>query len=476
MKTLTKSKTFLSSILFYLIMFTAFILMFILNIHTPLVNDDLNYTYSFETNEKIDSLTDIPSSMIAHYNKTNARLYTHSLAQIFLFLEKSTFNIINSIAFVLLGLLIYFHIIGSLKNKKPEILTIIYSSLFLFAPAFGQSFLWLTGASNYLYGILTILITLIPFRKYILHKGNKSNNLFVNCIFSSIMFMAGLICGNSNENNSVAFLCIIVMNIIYVAYNEKKVIPWMLSTSIGSFLGLATILFSPGQSVRLAGAGGFNLQEIIINFFKHTISLFTNFSTLFIFAILLIVASFIKENITTYFKNFKFKYIIDFINKNFITISYLVALLASVYSMIVAPYFPLRTWSGPLVFIIIFIGSLYTSLESKKIFYTKKYVISLALLLAFISACTYFGDTLPAIKNDENQIFKRIELINIAKSNNISEVEIPSIKVTSKYSIFYSNPSNSDFLSYDSSEWPNRIIAKYYGIEKIIRNDSIPNN
>ena len=116
---------------------------------------------------------------------------------------------------------------------------------------------------------------------------------------------------------------------------------------------------------------------------------------------------------------------------------------------------------------------MYTTVEKKTNLIKRKYTISLAIALTFISLCTYTGDAFFTIRNDRININKRVELINTAKLNNKEKVEIPSIHGNSKYSVFYGNPENSDFLSYNSSEWPNSTIAKYYGIHEIVRNDKL---
>lgn len=140
------------------------VLFFLLEFYTPLYADDYSYLYSFETGERISSLQDIIKSQTAHYYDWTGRVFVHALDQAFLLLGKNLFNFINTISFLVLGVLIFFHGTESRLRDRPLLLSMIYCSLFLFTPAFGQSFLWVTGASNYLYGIAVNLIYLVPFR------------------------------------------------------------------------------------------------------------------------------------------------------------------------------------------------------------------------------------------------------------------------------------------------------------------------
>ena len=143
---------------------SAFVLILIYNIFTPMYADDFSYSYSFADGSKITSVLDIFPSMYAHYYSMNGRLITHFLSQLFLLLGKNVFNIINTFAFLVLGIIIYTHVYGSMEDIKNKQLAVIYIFLFLFIPDFGQSILWLDGCSNYLYGTIIALAFLIPFR------------------------------------------------------------------------------------------------------------------------------------------------------------------------------------------------------------------------------------------------------------------------------------------------------------------------
>lgn len=147
------------------------IFFYIMNIKTPMFGDDYTYSYSFYSKKRISDLKDIPRSMQTHYYSSNGRVVVHIFAQLFLLIGKKWFNIIHTFSFLLLGVLIFYHAIGLRLRDHISFLIFIYCSLFLFTPAFGQSFLWLTGSSNYMYGILLILLYLIPFSDLVRKQG-----------------------------------------------------------------------------------------------------------------------------------------------------------------------------------------------------------------------------------------------------------------------------------------------------------------
>ena len=77
--------------------------------------DDYLYFFKYTchvvkgTPERLTGIGDIFTGMVTHYKICNGRIPAHFLLQLFTFFDKSVFNIFNSLFFVLLGLLIYFH-------------------------------------------------------------------------------------------------------------------------------------------------------------------------------------------------------------------------------------------------------------------------------------------------------------------------------------------------------------------------------
>ena len=74
----------------------VFMLMLALNIHTPLMMDDYDYSFSWSTGERLAGIGDILASQAAHYKLWGGRSVTHFLAQLFLYLGKPVFNVFNA--------------------------------------------------------------------------------------------------------------------------------------------------------------------------------------------------------------------------------------------------------------------------------------------------------------------------------------------------------------------------------------------
>ena len=150
-------------------------MIFILNCLTPLCADDFTYTRSYATGEKLSSVWDIVLSQYAHYFSTNGRSVLHFLGQLFLYLGKPVFNVINTVAYIGLCVLIVYVSFGRWSNTIPAWAVAVHIGLWMLTPGFGDSFFWLIGAANYLYGILLICLYLIPFRKASLAEGAQES-------------------------------------------------------------------------------------------------------------------------------------------------------------------------------------------------------------------------------------------------------------------------------------------------------------
>ena len=438
-------------------------LFYILNYYTPLFADDYSYSFSFSTGERMESISQIIDSQIGHYQNTNGRSITHSLAQMFLLAGDDTFNFINVFFFLLLLYLIYFHACGSFKNFSIAKISMIAMLLFLSCPAFGQSFLWITGAANYLYGILIILCVLLPYR--IQANGCAATYPLLAEIIAAIVYLLlGVIAGWTNENTSVAMIVMMICYMVFFHIKSIKIHAWNITGCVGAVVGCFLMLSSPGTASRLNTAGGsggliswikrsvFYSCDMFLNL-QLAMLLFVILSILFIYQRRKQLAKFSRREATTLFTEFG------------TTLIYLLGFLASVYSMIVSPQFPGRAWSGPIVIFLISMISLSSLVEMSdiKVKLGKAVAIGFVLILC---ASTYINAFFE-LKNVDAAYYDRIETIEVAVSSNEESVEIPNISGWSGYSCY----SASGDLNADSSKWPNTAIAKYYGIDEIICSD-----
>ena len=77
-----------------------FLFMLILNFLTPLLRDDIDYSYIWHTDHKINNIVDVIASQYKHYFNWGGRTVAHTIAQFFLMFPKFIFNIANSLVYV----------------------------------------------------------------------------------------------------------------------------------------------------------------------------------------------------------------------------------------------------------------------------------------------------------------------------------------------------------------------------------------
>ena len=134
----------------------VFLILFLLSAMTPMVTDDYSYSFNWADWTRISSITQIFESMAAHRQLHNGRVFAHGLVQLFLFLPRIIYVIMNAGFGVLLCVLTARLIFT--ESETEQFFLLLFGALFVvsFTPAFGENYLWLDGSINY-FGILLFL-------------------------------------------------------------------------------------------------------------------------------------------------------------------------------------------------------------------------------------------------------------------------------------------------------------------------------
>lgn len=443
-----RTKRVSSVILLILLVAIIGVQFYILNTNTPYCRDDYSYSYTFAVKEnkfRIENFRQVIDSQINHYKVVNGRAVTHTLAQTFLMFDKSVFNAFNTIAFLLLLYLIVYHARGK-KTPSPTLFLTAFLSVWFFTPHIGKSYLWLTGACNYLWGILIILLYLVPLTRAIHRKSNISVQVLI--ILSPLYFLLGLIAGFTNENTAAALLVISTLLIAAITYKRKKFPLWTLSGYTGSICGFLLMLTSPGQSARLDANGGFGDIKVWIDRFLYiSDDFFKHHTVLLALVLVFVIIAIIRKRVKSLL----------------LTAIFFVGSLASVYSMILSPYFPLRVWSGPTVLLTVTlvsaVNTAFEGVDFKKFTAVSCVVFSLLGYVYAEDFKTAYNDTLEI----KTKVDERVEVINDAKRKGESEVTLKGIKSESRFVPYV----YFDDLNNNPDTWPNTAIAMYYGLDKV---------
>ena len=319
-------------ILFYGIVAISFLPILLYNILTPLMSDDLLFNPASP-----NTLLDILKEEYNNYMTWNGRSVVQFIMHVFLLLPKGIFNILNSLCFILLTFLIYWNI-RSKKEYDFVTYTLINLMLWQFGISFDQTILWLSGACNYLWGIVIILGFVTFFR----YKTEHADTIKHEKALTIGIFFFGVLAGWCNENTSGGGLLLVLFFLMTYYLKNRKIKSWMITGTLGMLTGLIFMVMAPGNSVR----GALNQTEeshdgilgLVGRFLKINDAVEQHLFPMLIFIILLIVYFVLKE------KTFK-----DLITP----LAFVFAALATSYALIFTPQPMDRAYFGAGIFVTI---------------------------------------------------------------------------------------------------------------------------
>lgn len=414
--------------------------MYVLNAHTLLVADDYNYSFSWQSGKRITNWKDALQSQYRHYFVQNGRALTHFLAQLFLMWDKAVFNILNSVVFVAFVLVLYLHAAGR-GRPRPLVLLMIMMSMFLFSPAFGQSYLWVTGSSNYLWGSLVVFAFLLPYR----FQLEVDEPVLCNPWGCLLFVMAGGVAGWMLENMTVALCVLILLSGVLLWTKWKRWYGWELCGFVGVLAGAGFLLLSPG-SLERAMQGGFK-YNFIGNFVDIT-AFFVKADTLLLPVSCLLALWLVCDT--------------DIKRKRWpVTLFYTMGMLASMYCMILPPVFPARARANSVLFCVIAFCDLFRHCDFSL---TKR-----RELLAILSVVLFsvWGGTFRCaykdIRDYERRGRARIEYMLGEKSKGRPDVAIPHNYACTRYCAAW----RLEDINENPKHWTSAPVAKYYGLRSV---------
>ncbi len=422
----SSKKTFALSVV------VIFAIMLILNFWTDYCADDYVYHFNFYTGEKITGLITLAQSLYKHYFALNGRLAPHLLVQIFMQMPKFVFNFINAAVFTGLLLLIE-RLYSNGKKKNTLLLLALFSAIWVFQPAFGQINLWLDGSCNYLWSVFfaTMYLTV--------HIRNFEGKDLLNSLPKKIFFLVfSLYVGGYSENTCAAMIgTSFLLMLLTKFYKKRKVSIWYI---IGWLLSVAGYIF-----MAMSPAGARNklvtdLAMILKRFGEVNTKLLTIAPIWILWLVLMIVSLLTKRD------------------KDRIILSslFMICSLAASYIMVMSTYFADRSMASITVFMIIADFILLSEMTLPKIGNIAVCTASLALSL-YTLIPGYFG--VMSIHRLHIYMTENIETVEAAAEAGESEVYIPMIRSTSKYTAL----NGLGYLIEDPTDFPNYRFGRYYG-------------
>lgn len=429
-------------ILFYGIVTISFLAILLYNILTPLMSDDFLFNPASPY-----TLLDLLKEEYNNYMTWNGRSVVQFIMHVFLLLPKGIFNILNSLCFILLTFLIYWNI-RSKKEYDFVTYTLINLMLWQFGISFDQTILWLSGACNYLWGIVIILGFVTFFR----YKTEHADTIKHEKVLTIGIFFFGVLAGWCNENTSGGGLLLVLFFLMTYYLKNRKIKSWMATGTLGMFTGLLFMVMAPGNSVR----GALNQTEeshegilgLVGRFLKINDAVEQHLFPMLIVIILLTVYFVIKG------KTFK-----DLITP----LAFVFAALATSYALIFTPQPMDRAYFGAGIFVTIAFIQMVALIPKEDLYLnTLRYGgIIIFVIFMFFSYCKN-GANLVRILREVNE---REEYILEQKELGNLDLVVPSLRpeFETKYSFMYMNDVNED-----PEYWGNWIYEVYYELDSII--------
>ena len=408
-----------------------FAVLLVFNFLTPMAGDDFAHYYGM-TGEHCTTVSEIVRDMAILRNETNGRVIAHFFVYFFLLMPKFVFNIINAAVCTLFVYLAFRFFREEGSDFKNLMLLLCFLSLWwIFAPSFGKVYLWLTGACNYLWGIVLDLLIIYPFfceytgRKF---KANKA--LLCICAFAA---------GAYSENGAVATIAVMGLLSLAVWIKNKKIPVFDLVLCIIAFGGFVFLMSAPseigGKSSESASFMA-NALQVLRLVKKYCLVIYL------VYAIVLVTGICLK------------------VDKRVILTSVFLffAGILSIFVFVFAIYVPPRSFNISVLFTTVGVLILLKEIWDLKVkWVTMAACIScLAFIPFFISGA---GDILSLHLQSRN----RENTISAAVASGSDEVTLRRYASRTMYTdVIIENE-----LEESPDSWYNDLLAKYYGLKSV---------
>ena len=222
----------------------VFFALLTLNCLTPYVADDYTFSFSYATGQRLTGLFSVLESQWYHYFHWSGRFIIKCLAQGFTLLPKGVFNVLNAAVYTGLGLVLHRLALGQRRRYDPAVLALVYLSLWMVSPVFGQTNLWMCGSVNYLWATFFCAAALLPYGLYLRRPFAARRWLAPACL------AAGLVAGWASENTSAGLLVALVLSLGFFLWRDKKAPLWAWLGLLGALAGFALLILAPGNYQR----------------------------------------------------------------------------------------------------------------------------------------------------------------------------------------------------------------------------------
>lgn len=408
------------------------------NVLTPYLVDDFNYMYSFATGERITSVWQIFPSMAAHAREINGRLVAHFLVQLMLLLPAWVFDIVNAAVFTCLVWMMERLGRHADEPSNPWMLLASFASMWLFQLGFGNINLWQDGSGNYLWSYVFCFLYLTPFVKRFLY-GETWGGVLPG------YFLLALLAGGFTEGASVAAIVITgCLGLLQWLLEKKRPENWQLAAVVLACLGQLSIYLAPAQWLKKAPGKG--LYGFLYNILRSCGKCWDIRMLIFLLAALLVIAWISKVDR----------------KRILLALCLFVGAMAANFMMVFAISYPERAMGCVVVLTATADLVLLQDLMKTERWRSFAVCVLLFALLALPDAMIRGGlDIYHTYVQDRANTAS----VMAQKESGAAQVTISEITVGT----CYSGAADIRYIAWDPTIWPNDAMAKYYGVDAVLR-------
>ena len=439
--------------IFWLIILVAFLMIYAYNLLTPYMSDD--YFYAIEVSQA-SSFWDLVKQQYGEYLSNSGRVVGQFNVRLSLSVNKQVFNLVNSLMFIGLALLVYANI---RRRKKQDlfVLLLVLTFFWKYAVSFGQTMLWICGACNYLWGSV-IILGFVTFYRHFLDHPEKIKR---EGALAAAAFFFGVLAGWCNENTSGGGLLLALMFGMNFWWYKRKVgkssiHPFMATGILGMCCGILGMVSAPGvrsRSATMSQGEYTGLVGLLSRTYKITLTIRELFFPVLAILAIVLVLLVLQKKLVFWHQ----------VRCNE-TVLFLVAALATCYALAIAPTPMDRAFFGAGIFLfisciqgIVDVGDGELALKAAR--------YGLASVLCLWLVFTYLDNlvNLARIYREEKE---RIGLILEEKADPQGDGIVVVPKFREAFRNPYSDAHNSD-LEDDKDYWINLFYEVYYDVGNI---------
>ncbi len=199
-----------------LVLLAVFLVMLVFNFMTPMACDDFAHYYDIAGAGHIDTPKEIVSNLSYLRQHVNGRIFSHFFVYLMQIPPRAVFRVLNAAVLPLLLVLMARFLT---PERRPGAFWFAAGAalLWIFSPAFGEIFLWLTGSCNYGWGLLLFLLLLQPFYRRCVSQAGTS------AVWKTLLLLAlSFVGGAYSESGAIALLSAEFCFLVLIAAKEKR--------------------------------------------------------------------------------------------------------------------------------------------------------------------------------------------------------------------------------------------------------------